>query len=72
MNPGVAISLHAALEPQYVIAEQCLVTRDASILRIVIEIDATGNRMTGTGGGNCRPVTTKLSRVFPMKAPVIA
>ena len=49
MNPGVAISLHAAFEPQYVIAEQCLVARDAELLRIMIEIDATGNRMTATG-----------------------
>ncbi len=46
MNFGVAISLHAAFEP----AEQCLVTRDAELLRIMIEFDATGNRMTGTGG----------------------
>ncbi len=25
-------------------------TRDAELLRIMIEIDETGNRMTGTGG----------------------
>ncbi len=50
MNPGVAISLYTAFEPQYVIAEECLVTRDVQLLRIMIEIDATGNRMTGTGG----------------------
>ncbi len=49
MYPGVAISLQAAFESQYVIAETCLVTRDPELYRVMIEIDATGNRFTATG-----------------------
>ena len=60
MNPGVAISLHAAFEPQYVIAEECLVTRDAELLRIMIEIDATGNRMTGTGRAELQAANNRI------------
>jgi hypothetical protein len=50
MYPGEAISLQAAFEPQYVIAETCLVTREPELYRIMIEVDATGNRFTATGG----------------------
>jgi len=50
MYPGEAISLQAAFEPEYVIAETCLVTRDPELYRVTIEIDATGNHFTATGG----------------------
>ncbi len=60
MYPGEAISLQAAFEPQYVIAEQCLVARDAELLRIMIEIDATGNRMTATGRAELQAANNRI------------
>jgi hypothetical protein len=49
LNPGGAIPLDAVFEPGYVIAEACLVRRDAAFLRVMMELDETGNRMTATG-----------------------
>jgi hypothetical protein len=65
MIPGVVISLQAAFEPQYVIAETCLVTRDPDLYRVMIEIDATGNRMTATGWVELQGADNSVIQVRP-------
>ncbi len=49
LNPSAAILTDEVFAPRYVVKSECLVIRDSGFLRIMIEVDATGNRLTGTG-----------------------
>ncbi len=52
LSPGEPIRLDAVFAPGSFIQEECMVARGPVLLRIMIEIDGTGNRLTAEGTVN--------------------